>query len=212
VAYPTKMAAALTGASVSQLRHWRSPRTGPLLAPEIQRYPRALYSFRDILALRTCVRLRQFASLQRIRVAVSNLRDLGDRQHLSAYRIVCDAAGNIQLVLHGAVDLSKHPGHEQFFAIDIAEVLEPFTPRAGVNVPDLFQPRTNVMVDPDTQGGFPVITGTRVPYDLVAGLVAEGVAPERVSEYYPSVSADAARDAIDFAQYVDSFGLSKRAA
>jgi hypothetical protein len=29
------MAAALSGATVSQLRHWRNPRTGPLLAPEI---------------------------------------------------------------------------------------------------------------------------------------------------------------------------------
>lgn len=212
MAYATKMTAALTGATVSQLSHWRSQRTGPLLAPEIQSHPRALYSFRDILALRTCVRLRQLASLQKIRVAVSNLRDLGDREHLAAYRIVADTAGNIQLVAPEAVDLGKHPGQRQFFAIDIAEVIVPFAPRAGVLVPDLFQPRANVIVDPETQGGFPVISGTRVPYDLVAGLVAEGVPPERVSEYYPSVSADAARDAIDFARYVDSFDPSKRAA
>ena len=31
VAYATKMAAALSGATVSQLRHWSSLRTGPLL-------------------------------------------------------------------------------------------------------------------------------------------------------------------------------------
>jgi len=29
------VAAALSGATVSRLHHWRSPRTGPLLAPEI---------------------------------------------------------------------------------------------------------------------------------------------------------------------------------
>jgi len=82
MAYATRMAAALTGATVSQLRHWRTAKTGPLLAPEIQSAPKALY--------------------------------------------------------------------------------------------------------------------------LVAGLVAEGVSPEDISKYYPAVTADAARDAIDFAHYVDS--------
>jgi len=208
------MTAALTGATVRQLNHWRSQGgTGPLLIPEISSRPRALYSFRDIVALRTCVRLRRFASLQRIRSAIDNLRDLGDRDHLASYRIICDAAGNIQLVTRTeAVDLSRHPGQQQLFALDIAKVIEPFAPRAGVLVPDLFQPRPNVAVDPETQGGFPVIAGTRVPYDVVASLVAEGVAPDEISKYYPAVSAAAARDAIDFARYVDSFDSAKKAA
>jgi DNA-binding transcriptional MerR regulator len=74
--YTTKMAAALSGATVSQLRHWRGPRTGPLQAPEIAAAPQAFYSFRDLLALRTFVHLREHTSLQRIRVAIGNLRDL----------------------------------------------------------------------------------------------------------------------------------------
>ena len=53
MAYTTRIAAALSGATVGQLRHWRSPRTGPLLAPEIAAAPQAFYSFRDLLALRT---------------------------------------------------------------------------------------------------------------------------------------------------------------
>ncbi len=57
------MAAALSGATISQLRHWRSVRTGPLLAPEIATAPRAVYSFQDVLALRTFVRLRENTSL-----------------------------------------------------------------------------------------------------------------------------------------------------
>lgn len=53
MAYPTKMAAALSGATVGQLRGWRQDRGhGPFLAPELQTRPRALYSFRDVLALR----------------------------------------------------------------------------------------------------------------------------------------------------------------
>jgi DNA-binding transcriptional MerR regulator len=81
VAYAPTMAAALSGATVPHLRHWRNPRTGPLLAPEISAESRIIYSFRDLLALRTFVHLRQNASLQRIRKAVGSLRDLGEIQH-----------------------------------------------------------------------------------------------------------------------------------
>jgi DNA-binding transcriptional MerR regulator len=111
VAYATKMAAALSGATVSQLRHWRSPRTGPLLAPEIAVKPRAVYSFQDVLALRTFVRLREHASLQKIRGAIGNLRDIGEAGHLAAYRLVSDKRGNIQLVTEDqAVNLGEKPG------------------------------------------------------------------------------------------------------
>lgn len=210
--YSTRMAAALSGATVSQLRHWRSARTGPLLAPETAAAPQALYSFRDVLALRTCVRLREFASLQRIRAAIGNLRDLGEVQHLASYRLVSDRAGNIQLVTEEeAVDLVRRPGQRQILVV-MGEVIEPFPVRAGVVVPHLLNPRELLAVDPDTQGGTPVIAGTRVPYDAVAGLMRDDIPAERISEYYPGVSADAARDALSFAVYVDSYNPATRAA
>jgi hypothetical protein len=61
------MAAALSGAIVSQLRHWRNNRTGPQLAPEIAATPRTVYSFQDVLALRAFVRQCEHASLEKIR-------------------------------------------------------------------------------------------------------------------------------------------------
>lgn len=114
MAYAVKMAAALSGATSGQLRHWRSARTGPLLVPEWGVSPRVLYSFRDVLALRTFVRLRENTSLQRIRAAIGNLRVLGEADHLVAYRLVSDAAGNIQLVTEDeAVSLDKNRGQLQ---------------------------------------------------------------------------------------------------
>ncbi|HET9971699.1 MAG TPA: MerR family transcriptional regulator [Streptosporangiaceae bacterium] len=111
MAYETKMAAALSGATVSQLRHWRSARTGPLLAPEIAATPRAVYSFQDVLALRTFVRLREHASLQNIRGAIGSLPDIGEAGHPASYRLVSDKRGNIQLVTEDqAVNLGEKPG------------------------------------------------------------------------------------------------------
>lgn len=211
--YAPTMAAALSGATVSQLRHWRNPSTGPLLKPEISAEPRIFYSFRDLLALRTFVRLRKHASLQKIRVAIGTLRDLGEAQHLASYRLESDLASNIQLVAgeEEAVDLVRRPGQRQLLVV-MGDVIEPFPVREGVVVPHLFRPRAHLSVDPETQGGIPVITGTRVPYDAVASLMRDDVPPEKIPDYYPSVTAEAARDALDFALYVDSYGHSSRAA
>lgn len=210
MAYATKMAAALSGATVSQLRHWRAARTGPLLAPEISTTPRVVYSFRDVLALRTFVRLRENASLQKIRTAIGNLRDIGEAEHLASYRLVSDRTGNIQLLADNeAVSLGRNRGQLQLIAV-IGEVIEPFAVRAGVLVPHLLRPRPGLTVDPETQGGTPVIAGTRVPYDAVASLMRDGVPAERITDYYPAVHASAANDALDFARYVDSYDPASR--
>jgi uncharacterized protein (DUF433 family)/DNA-binding transcriptional MerR regulator len=212
VAYPVKMAAALSGATVSQLRYWRSPRTGPLLTPEIATAPKVLYSFKDVLALRTFVRLRENASLQKIRAAIENLRDLGEVDHLATYYLASDKRGSIQLVTEAeVVNLVDKPGQLQVVAV-IGEVIESFAVRAGVLVPHLLHPRPHLDVDPETQGGTPVIAETRVPYDAVAGLMRDGVPADRIADYYPSVTAEAAEDALDFARYVDSYDPASRAA
>lgn len=211
VAYTTKMAAALSGATTSQLRHWRRETdAGVVLVPEVARSPRALYSFRDVLALRTFVHLRNSSSLQKIRTALGTLRNLGERDHLSSYRLVTDGR-TIQLVSDAeAIDLVRKPGQRQVVIV-MGDVIEPFPVRAGVVVPHLFHPRKNIEVDPATQGGHPVITGTRVPYDAVAELLEDGVPAERIADFYPAVSVEAAREAADFAKYVDSYELAARA-
>jgi uncharacterized protein (DUF433 family) len=55
--------------------------------------------------------------------------------------------------------------------------------------------------------------GPGFPYDEVAALLRDGVAAEDIGEFFPQVSPDAARDAYDFASYVDSYvQLPERAA
>ena len=87
MSYAPKLAAALSGATIRQLAYWRKP--GPdglaVLAPEYSATRPIDYSFRDVIALRTCVRLRREASLQKIRRAVDTLRvDLGLRDQVAA--------------------------------------------------------------------------------------------------------------------------------
>ena len=203
MAYATHIAAALSGTTMRQLSYWRT-KTGsdPLLLPELSSDSRTLYSFCDVVALRTMAYLREEVSLQRIRKAVFTLRDLGNREHLAQYTLVA-ADGSIVLVTQsGAIDLVKQPG-QQVMA-EMSEVLAPFVNANGVEVPDLFQPREQVSVDQEVLAGYPVIAGTRIPFDLVAGLVSDGVPPSEVAGYYAGVSEAAAEQAADYASYVES--------
>lgn len=207
MAYSTVMAAALTGATVRQLYHWRrQTASGAVLVPEISYQRPVLYSFRDVVALRTCVYLRKDASLQKIRTAIDNLRYLGEADHLSSYTLVAEGDSIVLIESNRAVDLVKNPG-QQVIA-EMSDVLRPFINRRDIEIPALFNPRKNITVDPDVRSGYPMIAGTRVPYDSVAGLVADGVLPSVVSSFYPSVSAEAAEDAWDFSKYVDTWRLN----
>ncbi|MCX4686646.1 DUF433 domain-containing protein [Kitasatospora purpeofusca] len=205
MSYEPKLAAALSGATLRQLSHWRratSPR-GAVLVPEISASQPILYSFRDVVALRICVRLREEASLQKIRRALGTLRDdLDEREHLSSYRLVA-GDGTIYLADPGhAVDLVRKRGNVVIH--EMVDVLRPFY-RDGRQIPNLLRPRNHLSVDPLVRGGEPVIEGTRIPASEVAALLRDGIRPESIRDFYPGVTPEAARDAADFTDYVDSY-------
>lgn len=205
MSYEPKLAAALSGATLRQLSHWRRATgvRGAVLVPEISAARPILYSFRDVVALRACVRLRQEASLQKIRRALDTLREgLDEREHLSTYRLV---AGGDTIYLaepDHAVDLVHSKGN--IVIHDLVDVLAPFY-RGGRKIPDLLEPRPHVSIDPAVRGGEPVVGGTRIPAAEVAALLRDGIPPERIGDFYPGVTPEAARDAADFADYVDSY-------
>lgn len=209
MSYRPYLAAALSGATVRQLSHWRrETNSGAVLIPEVSSQRPILYSFRDVVALRTCVYLRRDSSLQRVRLALGNLRSLGELEHLSEYALVSDHR-SIVLVKHDeAIDLVKNPG--QHVMAEMSDVLGPILNRNDVRVPPLFRPNDHIRVSPEIRFGHPVIVGTRVPYENVAALVADGVPAKSISTYYPSVDAEAAADAWEFAKYVDSWRPKER--
>lgn len=208
------IAAALSGASTGQLAYWRSARTSePLLAPAHHRpRSRVSYSFRDVVALRTFVYLRSHdVPLQRIRKAVASLRALGHDEHLSEYSLVAmgqDVAWRISV--DEAVDLTGSPG--QGLLAQMVDIFAPFVNMQNQDVVDLRRPKPGISVDPEVRGGFPVVEGTRVPYDLVASLLEDGLDIGAITEVYPSVSRDAVQGAAAFARYIDGFDRPRVAA
>ena len=150
------------------------------------------------MALRTFAWLRGDKSLQMIRKSLDTLRELDLLEHPSTYKLV-KLGESIGVHREGdqAIDIAKHPG--QSTVGTLADVFAEFETIKKRRVDDLLRPRVGVEVNPRRLGGWPTIAGTRVPFDLVAELVSDGtVAPEQVNQYYPGVSADAARDALDY--------------
>lgn len=78
-------------------------------------------------------------------------------------------------------------------------VLGQFKTRSGRTVPALESPRPQITVDPGVLGGYPVISASRVPFDVVAQLAEDDLTPEEIAAIYPSVHPSAIADATDFA-------------
>jgi uncharacterized protein (DUF433 family) len=193
--FPTDLTAALTGASRAQLRRWNRI---DLLTPEVADRPRLMYSFRDVVALRTVVRLRSNTSLQKVRRAFNSLPTFDLTEHPSKYRFGTD--GETIVVEDdddNLIDLVRSPG--QYHFVSLADVFAPFVNQRGENVVDFLHPRERLEVRAARMGGWPTIVDTRIPYDTVADLVSTGEVPlDRVDYYYPGVDAEAAREALDF--------------
>lgn len=205
MAFPIELASILTGASLSQLRRWRS--TG-LLVPEVQPFRPPLYSFRDLVALRTFVYLRNETSLQKVRKALNSLREDGRDEHPAGFDLRTDRE---TIALRGdddaLIDLVKSPGTA--ILESFGDAFRPFVTNSGREVADFEHPRPNLEVMEGRLGGWPTATGTRVPFDDVALLQADGdVTSESVAVFYPSVTPEAAADALALYRDVEALKVA----
>lgn len=206
MAFPVPIACVLSGASVDQLAYWRKATRSapPLLVPEAKRSGRYLYSWSDVVALRSIVYLRQEKSLPRVRRAVELLRTLeaDEWEHLARYTLINTKTSILVRTQSGQLlDLERQPG-TVLNEVLMRDVLASFVTRDGRDVPDLEKPRRLLTVNPRVLAGYPVIAGTRVPFDVVAGLADDGVPTAEIVEMYPSVDPESVADASDFAEQV----------
>lgn len=210
--YDTRMTSVLSGATVAQLRFWRKPTpSGPLLAPSgSEPGRRAAYSFEDLVALRMFVRLRKDTSLQRVRRAVAHLRDAHPDSHLSTHRLKADPSGRTIVWLSPEgdyVDVVEKPGQPGFRVV-MEEVFREFTTDDGRRVPDLAEPAKGLVIDAGVRGGYPVLAGTRLPFDAVASLAADGLTDDDIAALYPTATSTGIAGAVELAGLVAGAGAA----
>lgn len=196
MAFPTKLTSKMSGATMHQLAYWRAEK---ILVPEVENKKSPyLYSFRDIVALRTFAWMRSDHSLQMIRRMFDTLGELDMVEHPSSYKLAKLGSSLVVVRNDGViVDVGKEPGQEVLGSLE--DVFAEFEDRKGRTIENLLHPRRGVEVNPDRLGGWPTIAGTRIPFDTIADLIADGsISPEKISTFYPGVTASAALDALSY--------------
>lgn len=194
MAFPLPLTSVLTGVTPSQLSRWRAK---GLVIPEIRPYRPPLYSYRDLVLLRTMAYLRAETTAQRVTTAFSNLDLFHLTDHPAEYQFGTD--GRTIFVEHEgkALDLVRRPG--DITLMPFTEVLDSFPNFKGEPVPSLANPADGIAVRPQRLAGWPTIENTRVPYDTISTLVDfHTVFPSDVSAHYPSVSEVQAQQALAF--------------
>ena len=99
--------------------------------PEVSKKRPPLYSFRDLVALRTVAWLRTNTSLQKVRRAFAQLGEFDLTDHPAAYEFAVGGGGIAVWTDAGFMDLVKNPGQYQFYTL--ADVFRPFNNRNDEN-------------------------------------------------------------------------------
>jgi len=199
VAFPLRLTSKLTGATPSQLQRWSHD---GLLVPQVNERRPPLWSYQDLIALRSMVFLRARTSSQRLRKAWSNLPVVDLTDHPAAYKFGTDGKRIFVEGPEGPVDLTDAPG-QGLVRYTFEELFQEFEDFRGRPIVNFRRPSENLTVHPERMGGWPTVNGTRVTFDSVARLVDfETVFPEDVADYYPEVDEAAARDAVRFNEEV----------
>jgi uncharacterized protein (DUF433 family) len=119
---------------------------------------------------------------------------LGDTGTSVAHVVALDRAGfTLDRILDACPELTT---------ADVEDALEWYElfgePGLGPQPPDPGPDHPRIAVDPDVQGGYPVIAGTRITVDAVLGLWEEGLRVEEILDEYPELVAADIEDAVSY--------------
>ena len=206
-AYQADRAAALAGVPQSTVHYWA--RTN-VLVPSVSAEKVKLWSFADLMGLRTIAWLRRrktsaagydipHATMPKVRRALRALEqlDLSLWTTDAGSTVLVDPNGEI-VIRHqsGLVRPAGHDGELQTVAPDFLDLMAPFTvdERAG---PDLRRPRPRLRIVPGKLAGAPHIERTRLETQAVHALARRGLEPAKIARLYPFTDVDAIQEAID---------------
>jgi uncharacterized protein (DUF433 family) len=209
-AYTADRAAALSGVPKSTIHYWA--RRGHLV-PTVSAERVKLWSYTDLLALRTIYWLRQpkrtheghaipASTMPAVRRALQALRELdlclfeGDRP-----LVVVDRSGEVLLDPQGGT-LQTAGG--QLVERELLDVVAPFESAEGLNGPDLTSPRAHLRIVPQKLAGSPHVDGTRIETRVLAALADRGYEAVQIAAFYPAVRLQVIEEALDLERQLAS--------
>jgi uncharacterized protein (DUF433 family) len=202
-AYTAERAAALSGVPKSTVHYWAK---NDILVPSVSPERVRLWSYGDLMALRTIYWLRQTkkdptgrevprTAMKAVRRALREIAalELDLWTDAGAPRVAVDRAGNIVIDDGGP----QRAGGQRVLDAEMLDLLAPFSSREGLRGPDLTAPRPLLRIVPGKLAGSPHIELTRIETQALAALERRGIGSAKIYRLYPAVPPDAVDDAID---------------
>jgi uncharacterized protein (DUF433 family) len=203
-AYTAERAAALSGVPKSTVHYWS--RRG-ILVPSVSPERVKLWSYSDLMALRTIYWLRQTkhdasgreiprTAMRAVRRALSEIAalqlDLWNED--GAPGVAVDRSGGIVIEQDGR---AQRPGGQSILDVDMLDLLAPFASHEGLQGPDLSAPRPRLRIVPGKLGGSPHVVHTRLESQALGALADSGLDQAKIYRLYPDVEPAAIEDALD---------------
>jgi uncharacterized protein (DUF433 family) len=203
-AYTAERAAALSGVPKSTVHYWARQ---SILVPSVSPERVKLWSYGDLMALRTIYWLRQTkqdssgrevprTAMKAVRRALREIAAL--KLNLwsedGAPRVAVDRSGGVVIEHDGGV---QRPGGQSILDADMLDLLAPFASREGLHGPDLSVPRPRLRIVPGKLGGSPHVVHTRLESQALGALADSGLEQAKIYRLYPDVDRAAIEDALD---------------
>lgn len=203
-AYTADRAAALSGVPKSTVHYWAREE---ILVPRISSVRIKLWSYSDLMSLRTIAWLRATktapdgqdvpaTAMRAVRRALKQLAELD----LDLWAE--DRGPSVAVDRHGAIVLNveaqpEHLGGQQVLDADQLQLLLPFEISPVLRGPDLVAPRPRLRIVPGKLSGAPHIYRTRIETEALAALARRGMTTDRIVLLYPAIDQADVGDALD---------------
>jgi uncharacterized protein (DUF433 family) len=202
-AYTADRASALSGVPKSTIHYWA--RNG-ILVPNISPERVKLWSYPDLMGLRTIYWLRQSkptgngqavpaTSMPAVRRALKALREDLDLELWTEVRgpsVAVDRRGKVFFTADGVTSVEG----QRVLDGDMLDLIAPFQTEQG-RAPDLYAPRPSLRIIPGKLSGSPHIVKTRIETIVLAALQERGLSETKIAALYPTAPRNAIAEALD---------------
>jgi hypothetical protein len=190
-AYTAERVAALSGVPKSTVHYWARK---DILVPSVSPERVKLWSYGDLMALRTIYWLRQTkqdlsgrevprTAMKTVRRALREIAalelDLWGED--GAPRVAVDRSGSIVIEHAGQ---AQRPGAQSILDADMLDLLAPFASHEGLHGPDLSAPRPRLRIVPGKLGGSPHVVHTRLESQALGALADSGLGQAKIYQLY----------------------------
>jgi uncharacterized protein (DUF433 family) len=202
-AYTADRASALSGVPRSTIHYWARHQ---VLVPSISPERIKLWSYADLMGLRTIYWLRQSktakdgysvhpTSMSTVRRALKDLRELDLElwNEETGPSVAVSRSGEVFFTEDGSV---SRVGGQRLLEGDWLDLIAPFETEQGW-APDLYAPRPNLRIVPGKLSGSPHIARTRIETVALAALEERGLTEAKIVALYPIAPRQAITEALD---------------